>query len=70
MVFFPLRQSNQAIMMMTHFYILKDLLSDRRGLTALEYGLIASVIFGIIFAGFTQMASALSHTFSNVGVSL
>ncbi len=49
---------------------LKKFFSDRRALTALEYGLIGSVIFGIIFAGFTQMASALSHTFNNVGTSM
>ena len=48
----------------------KHLKSDQNGLTSLEYGLVGSVRFGIIFVGFTQMASALSHTFSNVGVSL
>ncbi len=50
--------------------VLKKFIRDRRALTALEYGLIGSVIFGIIFAGFTNMATALSRTFTNVGVSL
>jgi Flp pilus assembly pilin Flp len=46
------------------------LFTDRRGLTALEYGLIGSTIFGVIYLGFVNMASSLSHTFSNVGTSL
>ena len=49
---------------------LKAFLTDRRALTALEYGLIGSIIFAAIFAGFLQMANSLSHQFSNVGGSL
>ena len=49
---------------------LKALLADRRALTALEYGLIGSIIFAAIFAGFLELANDLSHQFSHIGGSL
>ncbi len=49
---------------------LKSLLADRRALTALEYGLIGSIIFAAIFAGFLELANDLSNQFTNIGISL
>jgi Flp pilus assembly pilin Flp len=40
---------------------------DRRGVTALEYGLIAGVIVAVIMLGFTSLASALSNQFTTIG---
>ena len=41
--------------------------SDRRAVTALEYGLIAGVIVAVITLGFTSLADALSSQFTNIG---
>jgi Flp pilus assembly pilin Flp len=41
--------------------------ADRRGVTALEYGLIAGVIVAVITLGFTSLADALSAQFSAIG---
>ena len=43
------------------------LIADRRAVTALEYGLIASLLFGTILVGFSLMADSLSTRFNNVG---
>ena len=43
------------------------LLSDRRAVTALEYGLIASVLFATVLAGFSLLADDLSNAFVHVG---
>jgi Flp pilus assembly pilin Flp len=43
------------------------LLADRRAVTALEYGLIASIIFGTVLIGFGLMATDLSTEFTHVG---
>jgi Flp pilus assembly pilin Flp len=42
-------------------------MSDRRGVTALEYGLIASIVFATITVGFVMMADSLSNEFDGVG---
>ncbi len=44
--------------------------SDRRAVTALEYGLIAGVIVATIAVGFTILANDLSSQFENIGNSL
>ena len=44
--------------------------SDRRGVTALEYGLIAGVIVAVVAVGFGVLASDLSNDFSGIGSSL
>ena len=44
--------------------------SDRRAVTALEYGLIAGVIVAVITLGFTSLADALSSQFTTIGDSL
>lgn len=45
---------------------IRALLGDRKGVTALEYGLIASIIFGLILLGFTVLGTALQTFFSTV----
>jgi Flp pilus assembly pilin Flp len=40
---------------------------DRRGVTALEYGLIAGVIVAVIVVGFHVLANAESTGFSTMG---
>ncbi len=37
---------------------------DRKAVTALEYGLIASIIFGVILVGFTVLGTGLQTFFS------
>jgi pilus assembly protein Flp/PilA len=44
--------------------------TDRRAVTALEYGLIAGVIVAVITLGFTSLADALSTQFTDIGDSL
>lgn len=44
--------------------------ADRRGVTALEYGLIAGVIVATIAVGFALLANDLSNQFSNIGNSI
>ena len=43
---------------------------DRRAVTALEYGLLASVLIGSIWIGFQAMGNSLSNKFSGIGTSL
>jgi len=43
--------------------------SERRAVTALEYGLIAGIIVAVIVLGFGTMGSALSDKFSSIGQS-
>jgi pilus assembly protein Flp/PilA len=47
-----------------------QLKADRRAVTALEYGLIASVIVAIIMVGFRVLANSLSSKFVAIGGSL
>ena len=44
--------------------------SDRRAVTALEYGLIAGVIVAVVAVGFGVLATDLSNKFSDIGGSL
>jgi Flp pilus assembly pilin Flp len=60
----------EVVVMKPRDMALRMLLVDRRGLTALEYGLIGSVLFAVIFAGFAMLANDLSSEFSNIGNSL
>ena len=50
--------------------MIRSLKMDRRGVTALEYGLLAGLIVATIAVGFNQLANSLSSTFSNIGASL
>lgn len=40
--------------------------SDNRGVTALEYGLIAAVVAVVMVAGASQLGTNLKNVFSNV----
>ena len=44
--------------------------TDRRAVTALEYGLIAGVIVATIAVGFGLLANDLSNQFENIGTSI
>lgn len=39
---------------------------DRRGVTALEYGLIAALIAGVIIGGVTTLGTNVRATFTNI----
>lgn len=43
---------------------------DRRAVTALEYGLIASVLIAVIMVGFHVLANSVSAKFSSIGSGL
>lgn len=47
-----------------------DLRTDRRGVTMLEYGLIAALIAAVCVAAVTTLGTGLSGTFNNVSNSL
>jgi Flp pilus assembly pilin Flp len=47
-----------------------ELKADRRGVTALEYGLIASVIVATILVGFQVLAGDLSNEFNTIGTAI
>jgi len=47
-----------------------ELKTDRRAVTALEYGLIAGAIVAVILVGFNVLASDLSAKFSTIGGTL
>ena len=44
--------------------------ADRRGVTALEYGLIAALIAVVIIAAVTAVGTGLSNTFHNIALEL
>ena len=44
--------------------------TDRRGVTALEYALIAGVIVATILVGFGVLANDMSNEFSNIGAGI
>jgi pilus assembly protein Flp/PilA len=51
-------------------YFLRRLRSDSRGVTALEYALIAAFIFLVIVVSVTTVGKGLSPIFSTVGSEL
>ena len=57
-------------MMFAFLNDLRILARDERGVTALEYGLIAGVIVATIAVGFSLLANNLSTKFSTIGQSL
>jgi len=50
--------------------LIQTLRSDKRAVTALEYGLIAALIAVVIIAGVTAVGTNLSSTFHSVSTSL
>ena len=45
-------------------------MSDKRAVTALEYGMIAALIAAVIVGAVTTVGTRLSATFSTVGASI
>ena len=55
------------------YFFLKNLLTlrgDRRGVTALEYGLIAALIAGVIITAVTTLGTDISSTFTKIGTAV
>jgi pilus assembly protein Flp/PilA len=50
--------------------IVRRLTEDRRGVTAIEYGLIAALVAIAAIAAMTSLGTSLSSTFSNVASTL
>ena len=48
------------------FAILRNLINDDRGATAIEYGLLAALISVAAIAAFNAVGSSLTATFNNV----
>ncbi len=44
--------------------------NDRRGVTALEYGLIAAVIAVVVIAGATKLGTNIGATFNTIATSV
>jgi Flp pilus assembly pilin Flp len=57
-------------MQMTQLKSWLSMWTDGRGVTSLEYALIAGVIVATILVGFNVLASDMSNEFSNIGASL
>jgi len=57
-------------MKMKMFQILNGLKSDKKGATAIEYGLIAALVAVVIIAGITLMGDSIGNTFNNVANNL
>jgi pilus assembly protein Flp/PilA len=47
-------------------YLMLRLKNDRRGVTALEYGLIASLVAVVLIAGATTLGKNLNSTFNSI----
>ena len=43
-----------------------DLKTDRRAVTALEYGLIAALVASVIIAGFTTLGTNIGNAIANI----
>jgi Flp pilus assembly pilin Flp len=56
--------------MFTQWHFYKSLISDRRGVTSLEYGIIAGVLGLVLITIFKSMGSTLSTLFSHIGSSI
>lgn len=48
----------------------RDFARDEEGITAIEYGLIAAVIAGVIGVAFTGVGAAIKTTFNNITAQL
>lgn len=55
---------NMILSVYTHF------MSDKRAVTALEYGMIAALIAAVIVSAVTTMGTTLKTQFSNISASL
>ncbi len=52
------------------FFLLRPLLTNRRGATATEYVLIAAVIGGLVISSATSFGNGLSSAYSSIGTTL
>jgi len=57
-------------MMNTLSYLMLRLQNDRRGVTALEYGLIASLVAIVLIAGATTLGANLNTTFAAIAAKI
>jgi pilus assembly protein Flp/PilA len=57
-------------MMNTLAYLMLQLKNDRRGVTALEYGLIASLVAVFLIGALTNLGTGLSGTFAAITAKL
>jgi Flp pilus assembly pilin Flp len=57
-------------MMAYYLKLARALCRDCRGVTALEYAIIAGIIVATILIGFTSLSNALSGKFNTIGGSL
>ncbi len=48
----------------------RELQNDRRGVTALEYGLLAGLIAVVIIGAVTTLGGDLKNVFTNIGTNL
>jgi pilus assembly protein Flp/PilA len=56
--------------MLRFFNSFRTVKSDRRGVTALEYGLIAAVMGALIVAAVTTLGGSLKTAFTSIGTEL
>jgi pilus assembly protein Flp/PilA len=56
--------------MNTLAYLMLQLRTDRRGVTALEYGLIASLVAIFLIGALTNLGTGLSDTFAAITAKL
>ncbi len=61
-----LRLGKEIIKMLKRHSLLQKLKTDRRGVTALEYGLIASLIAVAIIVAVTNLGTTLANTFNTI----
>ncbi len=57
-------------MFTTLLVLIQNLRSDKKAVTALEYGLIASLVAVVIIVAVTALGTALSSTFNKVATTL
>ena len=63
--------ANKEPLAMPHLSaLIEALLRDREGVTALEYGMIYSVLIGFIMLGFNVLGGSLGDTFNFIGNAL
>ena len=52
------------------FALLERVKTDRKGVTALEYGIIAGVLVAALGVAFTQLTTALSGVFGTISAAV
>ena len=56
-----------CIQMKFRLFALRGLFGDRRGVTALEYGLIAAVMGALIVVAFTSLGNSMKTAYTTIG---